>query len=119
MIFALLCAVAHGECAQTEGNTQENTLSDSGTDEAPYLIGSVEDWCTLASNVAAGNRYNQKMFKMTADIDLGDCQVMVATEGNPFGGNFDDQGHTLTIHYVTTEDFCAPFRYILENIGVR
>ena len=110
--MALLLMIGQGgwSWAQTEG-----TLTGSGTDEDPYLIGSVEDWCILANNIAAGNRYSNKKFKMTADIDLGDRQAMLGTEENPFGGNFDGQGHTLTIHYVSDEDFCAPFRYILEN----
>jgi len=118
LIVSLLLAIAHGAWAQTEvGNeeTEQNALTGSGTEADPYLIGSIEDWCALASSVEAGNTYNQMVFKMTADIDLGDSQVMVGTTDHAFGGNFDGQGHTLTIHYVSTEDNCAPFRCILQN----
>ena len=111
MTIALLFAVAQGAWSLTT----QNALAGSGTETDPYLIGSVNDWCTLASSVEAGNTYANKVFKMTADINLGDCQVMIGTSDNPFGGNFDGQGHTLTIHYVSTEDYCAPFRCIMQN----
>lgn len=97
-----------------------------------YKIGSVEDWKELKRVVENFNPLANA--KMTADIDLGDTQVMIgdgyypnANYRRPFMGIFDGQGHTLTIHLVTDSIAasytdagiavpgylgCAPFGYV-------
>ena len=97
--------------------------------EGYYLIGSVDDWKMLAMLVDEGE-YDAKA-RMTKDIDLGDDQTMIGSGDNDdnhgvgnviFQGTFDGQGHTLTIHYNTTEMFVAPFRHIqnatIQNLRV-
>ena len=90
-------------------------LVGSGTDTDPYLIRNFEDWKALTANVRAGRTYDDKYFLMTADIDLGDNQLMVGTGRFGFAGHFDGGGYTLTVHYVSTADHCAPFRCLKGN----
>lgn len=98
-----------------------------------YKIGTAEDWIELKRVVE--NIEPMANAKMTADIDLGDAQAMIGnghwnneTYRKAFGGIFDGQGHTLTIHFVTEEIVkreytdpgipepswpgCAPFGYV-------
>ena len=88
------------------------TLRGSGTTDYPYVLRDADDWKVLALNVAAGNTYKGKQFIMANDIDLGDDLSMVGTSLMPFAGHFDGGGHTLTVNYVSTQDCCAPFRYL-------
>ena len=74
-----------------------------------YLIGTVQDWKDFAALVEIMPKANARM---TDDIDLGDDQTMIGTDASKYKGTFDGQNHTLTIHYVTTESYTAPFRYI-------
>ena len=81
-----------------------------------YLIGSVQDWADFAELVKTNNAANARM---TADIDLGECQAMLGDcehEDNPtysYQGIFDGQGHTLTVHYTGTSQ-TAPFAMLQE-----
>ena len=102
-----------------------NEAIDVQDDEGYYLLATVDDWETFANIVRTGE-YNAKA-KMTADIDLGDCQVMLGDcehEDNPtfsYQGIFDGQGHTLTVHYTGTSQ-TAPFAMLraatIRNIHV-
>ena len=75
-----------------------------------YLIGSVLDWQDFAALVNGG--ITNINAKMTADIDLGNDQTMIGSESTPYQGLFDGQGHTLTVNWTTTGNYCAPFPYI-------
>ena len=75
-----------------------------------YKIGSVDDWRAFATMVDEGFSYVDA--RMTANINLGDCQTMIGSSAHPFGGVFDGQGHTLTVNYVSTDIRIAPFWYI-------
>ena len=90
-------------------------LVGSGAANDPYLIRNADDWKAFADNVAAGSTYFKENFLMTDDIDLGDDQSMIGNSKYGFAGNFDGGGHTLTVHYVSDGDFCAPFRYLKQN----
>ena len=90
-------------------------------EEGYYLLGSVQDWKAFAALINSG--ITTANARMTADIDLGDDQTMIGlgSEDGRYGdgnllytGIFDGQGHTLTIHYVATERFVAPFRHIQD-----
>ena len=84
-------------------------------DDGYYLLGSLQDWKDFASLVQETTTVNARM---TADIDLGDDQTMIGTDNGRYSSTFDGQGHTLTVHYVTTHDGCAPFLYI-ENATIK
>ena len=76
-----------------------------------YQIGTLQDWKEFAALVNGGSATIQGA--LTADVDLGSDQTMVGSgEATPFKGTFDGQGYTLTIHYNSTAEYCAPFRYI-------
>lgn len=89
-------------------------LTGEGTELSPYLIGSATDWDNLAVNVALGETYSGKFFKLTNNITVSE---MVGTDqNNHFAGTFDGDGYTLTFNKGTAdsrfaENFCAPFRY--------
>lgn len=88
MFTALLMAVTSAKALEQDG-------------AGNYLIGSVQDWknfATLVETIPTANA------KMTADINLGTDQTMIALEENnkEFKGVFDGQGHVITIAYNVT-----------------
>ena len=107
-------------CATIE-EQMKSTIELAQDDDGYYLLGSADDWkgfAALASRNSAANA------KMTADIDLGDDQTMIASVDNSekyYQGHFDGQGHTLNVNYIV-EYGVAPFRYIsnatIENLHV-
>lgn len=79
-----------------------------------YLIGSLLDWLAFAALVNDGTEPAAKA-RMTADIDLGSDQTNIVPnwfgEESPrhYHGTFDGQGHTLTVHYNSSNPFHTPF----------
>lgn len=71
--------------------------------EGNYLLGCLRDWQEFAELVKTTPTANAKM---TADINLGDDQIVI----NTFRGIFDGQGHTLTINFIVEEHWYAPFK---------
>ncbi len=95
-------------------------LQGEGTQANPYKVGSYEDWVALVLMTALDDT-NGKYYSMTNDITV-EGNVMVGTPEHPFKGHFLGNGHTLTINYEATEDYCAPFRYtgapMIQNLIV-
>ena len=92
----------------------EGTLSGSGTDDDPYLIGSDADWETFVSYINdKGGDYRYKNYKLTADIHVT-SMVGKNDDTNAFKGIFDGNGHTMTLNLTTdgSSNFFAPFRYV-------
>lgn len=92
----------------------EGTLSGSGTDDDPYLIGSDADWETFVSYINdKGGNYRYKNYKLTADIHVT-SMVGKNDDTNAFKGIFDGNGHTMTLNLTTdgNSNFFAPFRYV-------
>lgn len=92
----------------------EGTLSGSGTDDDPYLIGSDADWETFVSYINdKGGNYRFKNYKLTADIHVT-SMVGKNDDTNAFKGIFDGNGHTMTLNLTTdgSSNFFAPFRYV-------
>ena len=95
----------------------EGTLSGSGTDDDPYLIGSDADWETFVSYINdKGGNYRFKNYKLTADIHVT-SMVGKNDDTNAFKGIFDGNGHTMTLNLTTdgSSNFFAPFRYVGES----
>ena len=104
-----------------------NQLAGTGTSGDPYLIGTTDDWNTLAAAVAGGISYSGKYVKLTADITVS---TMVGVANNfPFSGTFDGNNKTITANIVsaaTGDDVniqgVAPFHYIngarIKNLTV-
>ncbi len=73
-----------------------------GTKFNPYLIESAEQLAQLAVNVAEGNTYRGKLFRLTTDIDLGMSEwTPIGSYDNPFEGIFDGEGHTIHNMYIS------------------
>ncbi len=79
-----------------------------------YLIGTVQDWKNFAAIV--NNEINTAAnARMIADIDLGDDQTYISPtwhgefSSQHYHGTFDGQGHTLTVHYNSSNNFHTPF----------
>lgn len=89
-----------------------------GSENDPYLIPSLEIWNLLAAKVNAGKAYSGKYFKQTANIE--NVTTMVGTCGTfgnestykQFGGNYNGDGHTLTVDITSTNRAVAPFRFV-------
>ena len=89
-----------------------------------YELSTAEHWKVFSAITQFVPKANARM---TADIDLGDCQAMLGDsehEDNPtysYQGTFDGQGHTLTVHYTGTSQ-TAPFAMLkaatIKNIHV-
>lgn len=104
-----------------------NQLTGEGTQAAPYLINSTDDWNTLASAVAGGINYSGKYVKLTKDITI--TTMVGIRDGFPFQGIFDGDNHTITANIVSTatgndmnEQGVAPFHYLkgatIKNLTV-
>ena len=79
-----------------------------GTAVFPYQIYTEEEWNTLATRVAEGNRYENVYFDQLFDIS---ASAMVGDETHPFCGHYNGGGHTLTFNAVS-ENYAAPFRHV-------
>lgn len=79
-----------------------------------YLIGSVQDWKDFAAIVNNGTNTAANA-KMIADVDLGNDQTYIAPNWDGgfsekhYHGTFDGQGHTLTVHYSSSNPWHTPF----------
>ncbi len=92
----------------------------NGTAGDPYLISTEEHWNEFVSAVSEKNfDFSGRYLQLTADIDVSQ---MVGTSSNRFRGNFDGDGHTLTVNYDTSEQYTAPFRFVgsatIKNLNV-
>lgn len=95
-------------------------LQGEGTDASPYLITRSADWSRLAMDVASGNTYAGKVFRLTKDIN---CDCSVGTDEYPFSGIFDGDGHTLTLNTGSRYNFVstriAPFHRVSAGSTIR
>ena len=79
------------------------TLAGNGSSTNPYLISDLADWNTFAAWLNDGSTagdYVGKYYKLVADIGTTEAPVtLMASEyyNNPFCGNFNGNGHTITI----------------------
>lgn len=81
-----------------------------------YQISQPRDLKNFAELVNMGNT-NIKG-KLTADIDIsGYDNLMIGTSNSKFCGTFDGNGHSVTVEYITNEDYTALFRYV-ENATI-
>ncbi len=85
----------------------------SGTAEKPFIIKSTAHWNALATAISEGNPNINKdgvtFFRLDADITVS---TMIGTSEHPFESTFNGNGHKLTVNYETSDDYCAPFRYV-------
>ncbi|MBQ9694782.1 MAG: hypothetical protein IJV69_08510, partial [Kiritimatiellae bacterium] len=73
------------------------SLTGSGTEADPYVIGTLDELKLFASKVNGGNAFDNQFIKLTDDIDLG--SVVWTPIGNAttkFLGTFDGNGKTIS-----------------------
>ena len=67
-----------------------------------YTINNLKELQIFRNTVNAGNTYQGKTVKLTADIDLnGEEWTPIGTSKNPFNGTFDGQNHTISTLVIT------------------
>lgn len=93
-----------------------DTLSGSGTEEAPYVISSGDDLAYLAAQVNGGMDYKGKYFKLTQDIDLNGSEWTpigkieigeTQTTTKVFNGIFNGGGCTVSNVLISTKTVAA------------
>lgn len=111
-----------------EGNTLVPTffniygdLVGAGTQENPYVIGSVNHWNTLAFRIRSGESFSGKYFLLLSDLAVN--LQLGSDASHPFSGHFDGRGRTITFTRTSAADYCAPFRYVkdatIRNIRIK
>jgi hypothetical protein len=90
------------------------------TTDGKYIIRSKTDWDNFADLVNGGQTSLNAI--LDADITEGVTEMVGDSDGNPYSGTFDGNGHTLTLNITATENIVAPFRYIngatIKNLTV-
>ena len=77
----------------------------TGTAEDPFVIQNAEQFKAFRDNVNAGNTFEGKTIKLTADIDLNNAAwTPIGTSTNPFKGVFDGNGKTISNYSITAMD---------------
>ena len=79
----------------------------------PYVIEYASQWNLLAANVNSGTNYSGKFFRLDADISVTEMvgSHPGADDYRTYQGTFDGNGHTITVDYTTTEEWCGPFAF--------
>ena len=68
-----------------------------GSESTPWEISNGAELAYLAQQVNNGNSYEDKYFKLTAEINLGGKEwTPIGTSSNPFTGNFSGGGKKIT-----------------------
>ena len=89
-----------------DGIAASTKFEGHGIPQSPYLIKTAGDLKLLANEVNAGNSQENYYFKMAANIDLnGKSWTPIGTEKNPFMGNLDGAGYSITGLNINTDEF--------------
>lgn len=116
LIFAMIGVISWGQTLSLQNPSEPNSSTN------PYVISSVADWNTFASNVS----YWDKYIKLSDDWNNATEPITTMAYGDgytPFSGIFDGNNKTLTICYTDeTGSGYAPFYYTdgatIENLTV-
>lgn len=85
----------------------------TGTAEDPYLVSSQADLEALASEVNAGNSFDNVYFEQSADITTdytdGSGFTPIGTSTYPFNGNYNGNGHEIRGIEITASDSSANY----------
>lgn len=99
-----------------ETTLTEEQVSELGgflNDEPEQMeIATAEDLNSFANLIKNGMRIDGVL---TADINLAESDypnLMIGSDGNPFTGKFDGQGHTITYSYDFSDNYCGLFSFI-------
>ena len=90
-----------------------------GTEGAPFIVSSTDDWNEFASYVNSGYAFSGNFVKLGDNVSV---TTMVGTsDAHSFQGTFDGDGQTLTFTKGTSaepfaEEYCAPFRHVKNAV---
>ena len=108
-LFSLL-ALAQVSAWADKYDAHVSALSGNGTRDNPYIINAAADWAILSYSCGKQNEgeldFSGKYIKLNADITV--TTIMGRESGVPFKGHFDGNGHTITVNYTASDDYCAP-----------
>ena len=99
------------------------TLSGSGTEESPFIIGSDDDWTEFAASVNSGFTFSGMYVKMTDNVNASSMAGQY--DSKPFSGTFDGDHKTLNLSIVNSGSSgsltdpstgTAPFHYIKNAV---
>jgi len=71
-------------------------VNDGTSADKPFLINTPENLAKLAEMVNSGISYSGQFFKLTSNLDLGNQNWTCIGDANPFSGNFDGAGHSIS-----------------------
>ena len=92
------------------------TLEGEGTEEKPYLIASAVGLKNLADYVNSGEDISGKFFELTSDIELTGKWTSIGNNANPFNGNFDGGGYTISgLNINSNVDYKGLFGYVSDG----
>ena len=83
-----------------------------------YVISDAADWAEFCDVVNAGTGDVIVRAVLSKDVTLEPDAPSAGTDQHPFNGEFDGQGHTLTVNY-QRENGCAPFTETGEGAIIR
>ena len=116
--YGLVKAYANGILYDSKYYSAASSITGSGTDGDPYIIGNADSWNEFAQLVNNGtNVFNSKFVKLNADISVSN--MVGVDDPISFQGTFDGDGHKLTFTKGTSlepfdENYCAPFRHVKD-----
>ena len=98
------------------------TLSGSGTEADPFVIGSLEDLKVFRDMVNAGTTFDNQFVVLTADVDLGgESWEPIGNSSAKFLGTFDGKDHTISNLVVDIERNNAGlfgFASVIKNVNI-
>lgn len=100
-LLSLIFVSCEGRDAQSPVSVWDGTaaqlIEGSGTESDPYRITSANELAYIAKEVNSGNDFADDFFSLEVDIDLSGIDWTPIGDGaNPFSGNFNGNGHTIS-----------------------
>ncbi len=95
-------------------------ISGYGSNDAPFVIKSADDMKTLSEAVAGGQSFKNFCFKLDNDITLPSewTPIGTSTTKYPFSGNFNGNGHLITIPKGGKAPFGATVEAYLHDFDI-
>ena len=85
------------KCGKYLAANGETEITDLTISSIKLTISSAEELAAFRDSVNSGATYEGETVKLTANIDLAGMDwTAIGTSSNPFKGNFDGQGHTIS-----------------------
>ena len=100
-LLSLIFVSCEGRDAQSPVSVWDGTaaqlIEGSRTESDPYRITSANELAYIAKEVNSGNDFADDFFSLEVDIDLSGIDWTPIGDGaNPFSGNFNGNGHTIS-----------------------